>query len=1189
MWLSRRLRRWLYAGLTDWTKRSSPLQKLHLLPGRPRLGLEILEDRLPPGNLVSALDAPALLEPPPSASVSHLGAAEYPTAPTTGPTRLAGSTTPLSMQASGESTSSDKAPTPPAREQSTASPAIASEDSLLTSLVFADSFPSEEPTPIPSDSTLPMTPPSGSGAGALPSSSFSMPTSGQAAPVTTSPMTAPTTPPIPPAPVAPRSTTTSDALMTTVQSYYASTTTMYGTTVTPVTPSYVWLMNLTEDRGISSTDGLTSDDTLTANGIGTAGTSFQILIDNKVQGTYQVGSDGKWSVALPKLAEGQHVVSAQLTTGGMPSPLMVTIDTTAPTVTLTAPEFSTTTTPTVTVKLDAGDNYGVNGMVQIDVDLNHNGTFTDEGELGYATGYVMTYPGMTEGTPILISKPLDEGTYQLRVRAQDLAGNEGVSAVATMQVDPNAGFIGSQTLLLLANNPQLWSSDFWDLIHTPSTPASTSPDAPSDDGMSTMPGMTGMPGSNNPVYSLFDPSSPTGFQTRTLDQLRFLDMLMMDDQNRILVHVRSTMGKYLDDMAKALKNDLGMNVLYTTPDQNMVTGYLPLDKIGALPQVANFSAAVPTLRPLTMSGSVTTQGDGAMQADIFRSSYGVDGTGVKVGILSDSVNRVDSNSDGTAGIAESQKTGDLPSAGVQVLSDYSGAGATDEGRAMLEIVYDVAPGAPLAFATAFNGVQSFANNIVALQNAGAKVISDDVIYFNEPMYNDGVVGKAIDQVVGNGAFYTTAANNFSDHAWEGTWNGKTTTVDTVNGTFQDFTGSGDYLQNFTLANNQRIQLTFQWDSAFLENGSPLTNYQVGNDLVAYVTDSTGKILQTFDDINPNTDQAFEFIDFTNDGSYGTTSFALAFRLKSGAAPGRIRWVANSSSQTDPGAQLEGAPSIFGHALAKGAMATGGTIAYDPTTVASFTARGGNMPILFDSAGNRLSTPEIRRKPEFAGPTGGNTSFFGSDVSADPDSFPNFFGTSASAPHVAAAAALLLQQAPTAKPTDLTSHLEKTALDVGPAGFDDRTGYGLVQLRRLVIPNTGGFTADAAEPNESADAASNLGVMYVGTDQSFSNLTIAKKPDGLDDFDWYRWLIAEPGTFKVQIDIASGSGDLELHVFVLNGRTLQEIGSSTNPGVLTRSFTFAVGAGQYIFAEVKGRNSSVGVLDQGTYTLSDSLS
>jgi len=88
----------------------------------------------------------------------------------------------------------------------------------------------------------------------------------------------------------------------------------------------------------------------------------------------------------------------------------------------------------------------------------------------------------------------------------------------------------------------------------------------------------------------------------------------------------------------------------------------------------------PAVKALVNTGSINSQGDTTHRADVARSTFGVNGAGVKVGVLSDSVDF----------LANSQSTGDLPP--VTVLPGQSGVPGSGEGTAMLEIVYDLAPG-----------------------------------------------------------------------------------------------------------------------------------------------------------------------------------------------------------------------------------------------------------------------------------------------------------------------------------------------------------------------------------------------------------------------------------------------------------------------------------------------------------------
>jgi subtilisin family serine protease len=99
---------------------------------------------------------------------------------------------------------------------------------------------------------------------------------------------------------------------------------------------------------------------------------------------------------------------------------------------------------------------------------------------------------------------------------------------------------------------------------------------------------------------------------------------------------------------------------------------------------------------------------------------------------------------------------------------------------------------------------------------------------------------------------------------------------------------------------------------------------------------------------------------------------------------------------------------------------------------------------FDGQGNPLpGGPVTRFKPDIAAPDGVNTTFFGVDISSDADAFPNFFGTSASAPHAVAVAALMLQANPGLTPAQVLETMRSTAIDIETPGPDTRAGQGLI--------------------------------------------------------------------------------------------------------------------------------------------------
>ena len=506
---------------------------------------------------------------------------------------------------------------------------------------------------------------------------------------------------------------------------------------------------------------------------------------------------------------------------------------------------------------------------------------------------------------------------------------------------------------------------------------------------------------------------------------------------------------------KALQADLvALGMHGSVAVGRIVSGQLPISAIAALPALTSLKFARPAYA-MTHAGLVTSQGDVAMRSDEARALIGVDGTGVTVGVLSDSFNCL-------GGAATDVANGDLSP--VAVIQELPGCGGgTDEGRAMLQLVHDVAPGAGLAFATAFTGQAGFASNILALQAAGADVIVDDVIFLAEPMFQDGIIAQAVDTVVGRGVPYFSAAGNDARRAYQSAFNpGPVLAGGSIppapgappffGGMAHDFDpGAGiDICQQITIPPNSTFIVSFQWDSPFFSvSGAPGSP----NDLDIYLLNaSCTQILAGGTATNVGGD-AVEVFGVTA-GAAGFTGNLMIVGF-SGAAPHLMKYVASGQGTIHEFATNSG--TLYGHANAVGAEAVGAAAYFQtpefgvsPPILEGFSSAG-TTPILFTTDGDPTVDPRAD-KPEIVAPDGTNTTFFGRDI--EPDRFPNFFGTSAAAPHAAAVAALMLQSDPTLTPASIYARLEGSAIDMGPPGFDNDSGFGLIQADRAISGSTG---------------------------------------------------------------------------------------------------------------------------------------
>ncbi len=506
----------------------------------------------------------------------------------------------------------------------------------------------------------------------------------------------------------------------------------------------------------------------------------------------------------------------------------------------------------------------------------------------------------------------------------------------------------------------------------------------------------------------------------------------------VRVTIRTKPGQHANAVALLATSAYGLVQELNDPTNNVVEGTFPILNLLSLNLLPNLLvSARPIYAALRNVGLMTSQGDTALRSFRARDVFGVDGQGVKVGVLSDSYNTI---LNGPA--SDDVLRGDLPGATnpdhptpVQVLLDYPFGTRSDEGRAMLQIVHDVAPGADLAFRTGFLGAVDFAKGIRDLQQAGCDVIVDDISYISEPLFRDGVVAQAVNAVKAQGVSYFSAAGNFGINSWQGTFAPVAAPAGVVGQAhnFASGTGGTDIFQSIKLYQGD-YTVVLQWDDGTVGNTT-------SSDLDIYLANTSGNTLFGFNRMNIGGD-ALEVLPFVVTADSVLSNIVII--RETGTAPVTVKYVVYRGKLKINEYGTLNASTISGQANAAGAIAVGAVLYTNtpeygvvPPTVASFSSRGGTLV----NGVNRM-------KPDICAPNGVNTSVQLGGVNIDGDAFPNFFGTSAAAPHAAGVAALLLQArtkyyGDELSPDGVKGILQNTALDMGTPGYDVATGAGYI--------------------------------------------------------------------------------------------------------------------------------------------------
>lgn len=458
-----------------------------------------------------------------------------------------------------------------------------------------------------------------------------------------------------------------------------------------------------------------------------------------------------------------------------------------------------------------------------------------------------------------------------------------------------------------------------------------------------------------------------------------------------------------DAVASAARSQ-GLTIVQTYG--NLVQLLVP---ITALDTFAN-DPSVRFLRPpiFSFDSEITSEGVGLIGANTWQTA-GFDGTGVKVAI-------VDRGFEGYTSLLGT----DLPASVDTSCTQRPLQNGVLHGKAIAEIVHDVAPGAQMYLAAMSTEVE-LGNAVDCLIGKGVNVINESVGWVYEaPGDGTGVVNGILDKAAANGIFWANSAGNTAQRHWRGTW------ADINGDGWQDWTpldGQDDLYANA----GDTIVAGLRWDDPW---GASCNDY----DLYLYRW-STGALVASSTNVQSCSQNPLETISYVvpvTDGYY----FKIR-RVNATRAPvfelisiyHDLRFQSASGSLPHPSDNAS-----------NGVMIVGAVPWSSPTQLEPFSAQG--------------PTTDGRIKPDIVGPdrTSGNTYGPG-----------GFTGTSAGSAHVAGAAVLVKQAYPAYTPAEIRAFLEGRAVDLGPAGKDNQFGVGRLNLG--AVPGSGS-TPTATQPPAS---------------------------------------------------------------------------------------------------------------------------
>jgi hypothetical protein len=515
-------------------------------------------------------------------------------------------------------------------------------------------------------------------------------------------------------------------------------------------------------------------------------------------------------------------------------------------------------------------------------------------------------------------------------------------------------------------------------------------------------------------------------------------LMRLDSAGRVQVFIETA--RPIAEVHAAL-SAAGIPIEREDAQASLIQAWVPISALPGLESIDGIRSVRLPDYGVVQAGSVTTQGDALLKASNVRSTFGVDGTGVRVGVISD----------GVEGLAASQSSGDLPTVNTATCDVGAGSptasGAGAEGTAMLEIVHDIAPGAELwfgYFGANVSGTYLDFNAAVNCLAQNVDVVVDDFGFLNAGPYDGtSMVSANTSAALNNGsnpirAYYNAVGNHAEEHYQE---------------PFAD-SGFGDQLFQATANTVDLASVGARSDdpilvpadsivAVYLQWNDPFSASCNDYDLYAWLHDTAIEVGIGGDGPQTCSQHPTELMLLDNTGGLEVLVDITVSKFAGSARTLDMFFVHALPNFLTPCSSVPANSDAGG-----GVVSLGAIDASDPST---------NDIEPYSSCG---PTNDGRTKPDAV-------AIDHVSVTGDGGFGSPFSGTSAAAPHAAGIAALLLQCNSGLTRDGLRNALLNNAVDLGTAGTDNFYGHG--RLDALASANAVGCNSPTT-PTPTAVAA-----------------------------------------------------------------------------------------------------------------------